>query len=178
MSGGPRATTTAAAVIKSGQLDKLTTNRTWMGYRKFKPRWVVLREDNFGYYEGATAGEQLKGCIPVALIQYAAENPSMEKHGFTVYAGEEPEMQYEFSANSQRERDEWIDAIMTLLHVEAKDRRRTTTTGQAAHHFGDQIHGGYIYFTTRCAWQVIANPSTTLSSAKRSARGEPRQFTW
>lgn len=135
---GPRQTGSTAAVVKSGKLDKLTTNRTWMGYRKFKPRWVVLREDNLGYYDTPTAGDTLKGCIPVALIQYAAANPEMEKWGFTVYAGDEPEMQYEFSATSEKERDEWIDAIMTLLHVEEKDRRRTTTTGQASHYFGDR----------------------------------------
>merc|ERR1711934_936834 len=89
-----------SVAYKSGKLSKLTSNRTWLGFRSWKDRWVVLRQDGVSYYPTAAAagaGEAIKGCLPIALVKYAGINPSMKKWGFSVVADEnDPQMCYEF----------------------------------------------------------------------------------
>merc|ERR1711990_527834 len=99
-----------------------------MGFREFRERWIVLREDSIAYYHSNAAGEAMKGCIPMHIVDYVAPNAEMKTYGFTVYAGEEPELCYEFSCKDAVERDEWIDAVSDILAARGKDRRRTSTT--------------------------------------------------
>ena len=75
-------------VVKSGELEKLTTYATWMGFRRYKPRWIILREDCLAYCETVNAGEKIKGQIPMALVQYVAINTAMHPWGFTVFSSE------------------------------------------------------------------------------------------
>jgi len=119
----------------------LTSNRTWLGFRQWKTRWAVLREDTISYYENNMAGTKEKGTIPLSVVQFAANNPETKTWGFTVCADhEDPQLCWEFAAKSMRERDDWVTAIQDILaNSHGKDRRRTTTTGQTQDFFGDRV---------------------------------------
>jgi len=101
---------------------------------------VVLRESSISYYEKNGAKEKPKGSIPMTLVEYCAPNPAMKANGFTVFAGDDPDMCYEFCATGGKEDlQDWVSAFERVLESRGKDKRRTSATGTAAHYFGDKV---------------------------------------
>mmetsp|Transcript_25294 Transcript_25294/g.66145 ORF Transcript_25294/g.66145 Transcript_25294/m.66145 type:complete len:757 (+) Transcript_25294:91-2361(+) len=98
-----------AVVIKAGHLTKLGGTR-----KNWKKRWFVLTEGLVAYYSKPNGA--LKGTIPVGLIagvrRARTQAECSRKYALLVQT---VDRKYQFQANNSGERDEWIEAISSVL---------------------------------------------------------------
>lgn len=90
-------------------------NRTWqvqrhVFYTNFRRRWFVLRDSFIGYYQGSESDDnELRGCLLVD--GHFSVRRGQRSNQLTI---ENSYRKIELRCASEREADEWFDAILVI----------------------------------------------------------------